>query len=60
MSEIPLRPTDQEDEHGDPIYLRVMNAEEIRERAAENATNTAPALRAKILAALADRNGAPA
>lgn len=50
MSEIPLRPTDDLDEQGDPIHLRVMTADEIREREAENIANTAPRLRARVLA----------
>lgn len=54
-SEIPLRPTGGVDEAGDPVYLRVMTAEEVRERAAENAANTSERLRAKALAALDGR-----
>lgn len=50
MSEIPLRPNGETDEQGDPIYLRVMTAAEIREREAENIANTASRLRARVLA----------
>lgn len=51
MSEIPVRPTGELDDQGDPILARVMTPEEIIEREVLNRDNTAPRLRARVLAA---------
>lgn len=51
MSEIPVRPTGELDPEGDPIAYRTMTEAEIREREVLNRDNTAPRLRARVLAA---------
>jgi len=58
VQEIPVRDTGDVDEDGEPIMLRVMTAEEIRERDALNVANTASALRQRTLEYLAQHNGA--
>lgn len=50
MNEIPVRPTGELDEHGDPVARRTMTEQEIREREVLNRDNTAPRLRARVLA----------
>ncbi len=58
MSEIPLRECGEFEDDGEtPILRRSMTAGEIVERQELNWANTAPVLRARVVAELAKANG---